>query len=98
VIFGTYESFDQHFNRLGLHVEPSGPAHGASPDPSSRVFGFPDFVPTTGESGTWKLDTHTMDACGYIIRLDTVDRTIVNSGAIGWWNYDSVGFCLKEPE
>lgn len=98
VIYGTYESFDQHFNRLTLHVEPSGPAHGASLNPSSRVFGFPDFVPTTGESSTWTLDTHPMDACGYIVRLQTVDRTIVNSGAIGWWNYDSVGFCLKEPE
>jgi hypothetical protein len=98
VIFGTYESFDQHFNRLGLHVEPGGPAHGASPDPSSRAFGFPDFVPTTGESGTWKLDTQAMDACGYIIRLETVDRTIVNSGSIGWPNHDAAGFCLKEPE
>ena len=73
-------------------------AEGLDPSAASRVFGFPDFVPTSGESGTWKLDTHPMDACGYIIRLETVDRTIVNSGAIGWWNYDSAGFCLKEPE
>ena len=27
------------------------------------------------------------------------DRTIVNSGWIGWWNHDDVGFCLEEaPE
>jgi hypothetical protein len=97
VIHGTYASFDEHFNRLTLTVEPPGPAAGASVNPSLRRFGFPDFVPTTGEAGAWTLDTSGMQACGYVIRLWSIDRTIVNSGHIGWGNPDTVGFCLKDP-
>jgi hypothetical protein len=97
IIYGKYASFDEHFNRLTLTVEPAGPAAGAIVNPSSRRFGFPDFVPTTGESGNWTLDTSGMQACGYVVRLWSIDRTIVNSGSIGWGRPDSVGFCLKDP-
>ena len=97
VIHGTYASFDEHFNRLTLTVEPVGPAAGATVSPGSRRFGFPDFVPTTGETGNWTLDTSGMQACGYVVHLWTIDRTIVNSGHIGWGRPDTVGFCLKDP-
>ncbi len=97
VIHGTYSSFDEHFNILTLTIEPAGPAAGATVNPSSRRFGFPDFVPTTGEAGNWTLDTTGMQACGYVVRLWASDRTIVNSGSIGWSRPDTVGFCLKDP-
>ena len=95
-IRGTYNVSDAHFGSLSIGVEPSSAAHGASVSPSSRVYGPPDFVPTGGESGTWTLDTTPMDPCGYVIRMDAYDRTIVNCGT-SWHDYATVGFCLKAP-
>ena len=95
VIHGTYSVTDEHFGKLKLTVHPSGPAHGATVNPQERQY---DIVPTTGESGTWMLNTSGMDPCGYIVRLWVRDRTIVDSGYIGWRNIDDVGFCLEEAE
>jgi len=47
-------------------------------------------------AGTWELDTTGMDPCGYNIRLHVEDRTIVNSGFIGWTGSDIEGFCVEE--
>ena len=94
-VHGTYSSFDQHFGTLTLTVEPSGPANTPGPtsvSPSVRAY---PAVPTSGESGTWELDTSKMKPCGYIVRLWVQDRTIVSSDGSGWKNAASVGFCLK---
>jgi len=91
LIRGTYSVTDEHFGSLSLSVEPPGPAHGATPSPSSRSY---PIVPTTGESGTWVLNTTGMDPCGYVVRIDVGDRTIVSANG-GWPNSASVGFCLK---
>ncbi len=98
-IYGKYSVNDEdgHFRVLTLGVLPGGagwPSYGATPSPSSRSF---PAVPTTGESGTWTLDTSGMAPCGYVIHLWTEDRTIVNGGFIGWENGDNVGFCLEVP-
>ena len=50
---------------------------------------------TSGVSGTWELITTGMAPCGYNIRIDGADRTIVNSGFIGWKSADIEGFCLE---
>jgi hypothetical protein len=92
---GTYSVSDEHFRQLNLYVEPPGPAHSTPVTPSSRKYGSPDFVPTTGETGTWTLDTKNMDPCGYVVRLDVWDRTIVSCDADGWFNWAAIGFCLK---
>jgi hypothetical protein len=47
-------------------------------------------------AGTWELDTTGMDPCGYNIRIHVVDRTIVNSGFIGWKTADIEGFCVEK--
>jgi len=91
-INGDYSVADKHFGALTLTVRPSGPAHGATVSPSYRAYST---VPTTGESGTWSLNTTGMDPCGYIVHLWVRDRTIVNSGSIGWRNGADVGFCLE---
>ena len=49
----------------------------------------------TGASGTWRLDTTNMDPCGYNITIHASDRTIVNSGSVGWIANDIAGFCLE---
>ncbi len=95
ILHGTYTVSDQHFGQLTLGVSPTNPSHGATVNPPVRNYSI---VPTSGESGTWTLDTQGMDPCGYIVRLWTRDRTIVNSGSIGFRNSDDVGFCLELPE
>ena len=46
---------------------------------------------TSGTTGTWELVTTGMAPCGYNIRIDGADRTIVNSGFIGWHAADIEG-------
>jgi hypothetical protein len=92
VIHGTYGVSDEYFGKLDLDVLPASHTHGATIQPPERSY---PTVSTSGESGTWTLDTTGMDPCGYIARLHVEDRTIVNSGSIGWENHDSVGFCLE---
>lgn len=94
IIHGQYTALDPdgHFGSLSLTVQPSGPAHGATVNPSSRSY---PVVSTNGEVGNWTLDTSAMDPCGYVVRLNVADRTIVHSNAaISWTDEDFVGFCL----
>jgi hypothetical protein len=100
IITGNYEVHDpgltspnQHFGSLSLTVTPGGPANGVTPSPSSRS--YPLTTPTTGENGTWSLDTHGMDPCGYVIRLHATDRTNVNSRGNHHRMVYDIGFCLE---
>jgi len=94
IIKGKYSTFDpeEHWGKLTIHVEPQDKAH------YTPVTIIPATSDTTGETGTWTLDTKNMEPCGYVVYLRTWDRTIVDSGYIGWWNRDTVGFCLRLAE
>ncbi len=89
-IEGGYTASDnERLVGVGFSVEPFGNAVGhlvtSPPDPLSQ-------------SGTWWLDTGhptLMTTCGYVIRLDGVDNTIVNSGWVGFDGPSFVGFCLR---
>jgi hypothetical protein len=94
IIEGAYQVTDEHFGSLGLSVQPPLGGVFTAPVPNPRSW---PTVPTTGESGVWRLDTTGMPKCGYTIRLGASDRTIVNSGFVGWSNEAFVGLCLKEP-
>jgi hypothetical protein len=100
IITGTYEVHDpgltspnQHFNSLTLSVIPAGPANGVTTSPSARSYPVP--VPTTGEAGSWTLNTAGMDPCGYVIRLVAYDRTNYNSTGYALNMTYDVGFCLE---
>lgn len=95
IIEGTYQVTDEHFNSLSLAVLPALGGVFTQPVPLPRSY---PTVPTIGEAGTWKLDTTGMPKCGYVVRLSATDRTIVNSGGIGFYNETFVGLCLREPE
>jgi hypothetical protein len=109
VIAGTYSMSDAHAGVLTLGVAPGGPAHGATPviltaAPAAAGF-FPPVagslsfaaltLPNGGTAGTWELDTGGMDPCGYVVTIHGIDRTVVNSGGIGWHGITSQGFCLE---
>lgn len=101
-INGSYSVFDAHLYSMSLVVEPTmggkftaPPSVPAGPPamPLSRTYPVPLW---TGEAGSWTLDTTGMPRCGYIIRLSASDRTIVNSGFVGFGNSTVVGLCLRE--
>lgn len=94
IIEGTYQVTDEHFGSLNLSVQPPLGGVFTLPVPLPRTY---PTVPTTGEAGTWRLDTTGMPKCGYVVRLTTGERTIVNSGFIGFSNEANIGLCLKVP-
>ena len=103
VISGTYEASDAHFRNLSLSVAPALGGSFTSPAPLPPGGTMPlsrsyaGGVPTSGEAGSWSLDTSGMPACGYVITLNVWDRTIRNSGFIGHHAAAVVGLCLREP-
>ena len=93
-ITGTYTTADDHFGSVAIYV-----LGGAG-----SVVKTPTAGPTpTGESGTWKLDTTGMPPCGYVVQLQSVDRTLIGyvSGTayytdVGHYYWPTaIGFCLK---
>jgi hypothetical protein len=44
---------------------------------------------------TWSLDTSDLDPCGYVLRLSSSDRAIVNSVTTGRSVPVDIGFCLE---
>ena len=112
ILTGTYEAYDsgtsdlinQHFRRVSLDVIPDGPANGvpvmlSGDGGATYTFNtsrsFP-IVPTTGESGHWRLDTAGMDPCGYVIHMVAYDRTNYNSRGYVRHVTADIGFCLEE--
>jgi hypothetical protein len=93
-ISGQYAVSDLHFYYLSLELLPGGGGTFTAPVPLPRYWTDPG-ASTLGDSGTWTLDTKGLPPCGYVVVLNAIDRTIVNSGYIGNYNFGSVGFCLK---
>jgi hypothetical protein len=91
-IEGSYDVSDLHFGALNIVVEPGLGGTFTAPVPLPRSY---PTVPTNGEAGIWRLDTTGMPRCGYVVRLSVRDRTIVNSGFVGWPSQAVVGLCLR---
>jgi hypothetical protein len=105
-ITGTYTVADEHFGQYTFSVQPVpvplhpgtftiNPSGGGAFTGNSPFSRFYPAVPTAGENGTWSLDTTGMQQCGYVIYLQAWDRTIVNSGYVGWYASTVVGLCLR---
>jgi hypothetical protein len=82
-------STPQNFKHLPIATSyPVVPTSGIIlPPPSPLTKPLPD--------GVWQLDTHYLPPCGYVVRISGKDRTIVNSGSIGWYFEETAGFCLS---
>jgi hypothetical protein len=88
-IIGAYSSSDNEaLAGVGFSVEPGLGGGTFSWTPATTTPTFQD--------GTWQLHTAGMSPCGYVVRLDGSDRTIVNSGWVGWDGPAFTGFCLKK--
>ena len=94
IIEGSYQVADEHFGALSFAVLPPNGGVFTAPVPLPRTY---PGVPTTGESGVWRLDTSGMPKCGYVVKLSVSDRTIVNSAYVGFCSEAFVGLCLKVP-
>jgi len=101
-ISGNYSVSDTHFGTLRLSIQPAKGGSFTKPAPlppgptMPLMRTYSGGVPTTGESGIWKLNTSGMPRCGYVIYIEAWDRTIVNSGYIGFYSFDVKGLCLRE--
>ncbi len=85
---------DKHFYYFRLGVLPSGSL------PDSKQLSPKEWERQEGYGSgfldyDWKLDTKNMKPCGYVVHIEVWDRTIVDSGRMGWHNTASVGFCLE---
>ncbi len=87
-IVGSYSSSDNEaLAGVSFSVEP-----GLGGGTFTRT---PSLTTPTSQEDEWELDTSGMSPCGYVVRLDGSDRTIVNSGFVGWDGPAFTGFCLK---
>jgi hypothetical protein len=98
-IHGTFIADDLYFGGWSLSTEPNTVAI-----PSNQPVADPYLPGTTSAPGPvghgWTLNTGSpvhMKPCGYVVRLDASDRSIVNSYP-GSHNSNStaVGFCLRK--
>ena len=89
---------EAHFGAWSLATEPNS---FSTPSNQPTVSGLANTDPAPGLSGHgWSLNTDSpihMKPCGYVVRLDVSDRSILHS-LPGWhnWNHIEVGFCLRE--
>ena len=96
-ITGTFIADDLHFGGWALSTEPNTLT---TPSNQPSVSGLASTDPAPAPLGhAWSLDTGSpikMKPCGYVVRLDASDRTIVNS-VPGQHNSNNieVGFCLR---
>ncbi len=108
MLVGTYSMSDAHAGSLSLSVTPTLPGNavpmitsknGAAQSPPSQSLRFhaadpSQDMPTTGAFGNWEIDSSHLASCGYNIRIDASDRTIVNSVQLGFPATDLRGFCI----
>lgn len=97
-ITGNFVANDLYFGSWSLSTEPNTSTT-PSNQPEAKPF-LANTSPAPGPGGHgWSVDTLNpiqMKPCGYVVRLDVVDRSIVNSipGSHNW-NHIEVGFCLR---
>ena len=96
-ITGTYSMIDDHAGSFSISVTP---AKGATVDVdgtgTSSLSYIGGTLPNAGKSGTFIIHTAGVPRCGYNVRIDAWDRTILNSHTIGFYNNDVQGFCLRD--
>ncbi|HEV8284485.1 MAG TPA: hypothetical protein VGQ09_09250 [Chitinophagaceae bacterium] len=97
-ITGTYSMLDAHAGSFAISVTPNKGAIVDVDGTGTSSLSYPGgTLPNGGKSGTFIIHTAGVPKCGYNVRIDAWDRTIVSSHTIGLYNNDIQGFCLREP-
>ncbi|MGZ4816483.1 MAG: hypothetical protein ACXVZV_13790, partial [Terriglobales bacterium] len=96
-VTGTFVANDLHFGGWALSTEPNTIS---TPSNQPTVSGLANTDPAPGPIGhAWSLNTGSpikMKPCGYVVRLDVSDRSIVHSVPFQHnSNHIEVGFCLR---
>jgi hypothetical protein len=94
-ITGTYSMLDDHAGSFSISVTPNKGATVDVDGTGMSGLSYPFTLPNTGKSGTFVIHTAGVPKCGYNVRIDAWDRTIVSSHTIGLYNNDIQGFCLR---
>lgn len=94
LIDGVYDISDEHLGAMNLTLLPANGGAFTAPLPLPRI--YPTASPVTADAGAWQFNTEHLPRCGYVIQLTVSDRTIVNSGFVGFSNYAVVGLCLRQ--
>lgn len=95
-ISGTYSMLDDHAGSFSISVTPNkGATVNVDGTGGSGLNYAGGTLPATGKTGTFVISTAGVPKCGYNVRIDAYDRTIVNSHGIGLYNNDIQGFCLR---
>lgn len=91
IMTGRFVARDTYFGTFGLST---APASLSPPAPSTATASTSQTAPSPGDP--WTLNTTGMAPCGYVVRVDVYDRTILNSGPSAHnHNFDDKGFCLR---
>lgn len=88
-IAGTISATDAHFGHFDLYTLP---ASLSPPNPSTARASWAE----APNPAPWELKTEYLTPCGYVIKLDVYDRTIVDSWpGVHNGRSDDTGFCLR---
>lgn len=90
---GLLKVVHPYFGRYDLDLQPDSsstlvPSAGQPLDCQSLIDDGP-------EAGTWSLDTAALPRCGYTVRLQGWDRTLVNDGNSNHYGVKYVGFAVS---
>ena len=88
-IHGTFDARDTSFASWGFSLLPTGLPSGAL---TTSVSSSSVEAPV---GSTWSLDTSGLTPCGYVLRLTSADRAIVNSAWTGRSVPVDIGFCIE---
>jgi hypothetical protein len=89
VITGTFDARDTWFASWSFSLLPF-------PLPANALTtSVPLSTSEAPVGSTWSLQTSGLDPCGYVLRLGSSDRAIVNSVTTGRTVYVDIGFCLE---
>lgn len=95
-ITGTYSMLDDHAGSLSISVTPNnGAAVDVDGTGTAGLSYIAGTIPNAGKAGVFVIHTVGVPKCGYNIRIDARDRTIINSHTIGHYANDIQGFCLR---
>jgi hypothetical protein len=95
-VSGTFSMTNTNFaNDLSISVTPNnGAVVSILPGAISGLTYAAGTLSTFGDTGNFSIDTSQMTVCGYNVRIDAHDRTLLNSDQFGYPVSNLQGFCL----